>query len=176
MSGYILDLGGGPASFFASIFPRPEQVICVDINYTVACQAKLNQSSLHIVVANGQRLPLANQSVDATVCNSVVEHVADPSLLAAEIKRVSKRYFLQTPNMAFPLELHSHIPIPFFHLIPFRWLQRLVSRIFGANFDYINSVCYLSERQLKDLFPEAQITYERVLGLKKSFYVQRMDE
>lgn len=173
LSRFILDLGGGPASFFASLYPYPERVVLVEIDYTKACQARRKRPSICVVVADGQRLPLADQSVDATICNSVIEHVANPGLLAAEIRRVSRRYFLQTPNLDFPFEFHSHIPIPFFRLIPFIWLRRLVSRIFGADFDYINSVRYVSERQLKDFFPEAQVTYEKVIGLKKSFYVQK---
>ena len=44
-------------------------------------------------------------------------------------------------------------------------------KIFGANFEYVSSAHYLPEQRLKLLFPEATITYEKVLGLKKSFCV-----
>lgn len=173
VSGFILDLGGGPASFFSAMFPRPEQVILAEIDYKKAHQAKQKQPSLYVVVADGQRLPLSDRSVEATVCNSVIEHVNCPGLFAAEIRRVSKRFFLQTPNVSFPFEFHSYIPIPLFHFIPFTWLRRFVSRMFGGNFDYINSVKYVSERQLKEFFPEAQVTRESFIGLTKSFYVQK---
>ncbi len=167
----LLDLGGGAASFFAATFPRPRQVILVEMDPTKAQHARQRCPDLSVVVADGERLPLADRSVAATICNSVIEHVADPSALAVEIRRVSRSYFLQTPHGGFPLDFHSFIPIPFYNLIPGAKLRRLTCRLFGAHFEYLSSVRYLSESRLKQLFPEASIAYERVGGLKKSFYV-----
>jgi ubiquinone/menaquinone biosynthesis C-methylase UbiE len=175
-AGFALDLGGGPASFFATMFPSPEQVILVDVDYDLATQAKQKHPALHVIVADGARLPLADCSMDATICNSVIEHVDDPDALAAEIRRVSQGYFLQTPNGDFPLETHSFIVIPFYNFIPWMRLRRFVCRIFGANFEYVSGVRYLSEQRLRFLFPGATITYEKVLGLKKSFYVYLLTE
>ncbi|MBC8512319.1 MAG: class I SAM-dependent methyltransferase, partial [Dehalococcoidia bacterium] len=169
LTGFILDLGGGPASFFAAMFPKPEQVILVDVDYNRACQAKQKQAALHVIVANGGWLPLADCSIDMTVCNSVIEHVDAPDALAAEIRRVGRGYFLQTPNGDFPLETHSFIAIPFYNYIPWVRLRRFICKIFGASFEYVDSVRYLPERRLRLLFPEATITYEKILGLKKSF-------
>ena len=132
--GFVLDLGGGPASFFAAMFPRPEQIILLDIAYNAAHQAKQKQPSLHVIVADGDRLPLGDDSIEMTVCNSVIDHVADPDALAAEIHRVSQSYFLQTPNGSFPLETHSFIAIPFYNFIPWVWLRRFGCKLFGANF------------------------------------------
>lgn len=174
--GFILDLGGGPASFFAALFPRPEAVILADVDYKVAKRAKEINPALQVVLADGCHLPLANCSVKATVCNSVIEHVATPSALATEIRRVSQSYFLQTPNGQFPAETHSFIAIPFYHLIPWMSLSLLMCKIFGANFEYVNSVRYLSEETLNSLFPEATLAYEKSLGLKKSFYVFRVNK
>lgn len=175
LAGFILDLGGGPASFFAAMFPRPEQVILVDVDFIRAYQAKRKQSALRVVVADGGRLPLVDCSA-ATICNSVIEHVDDPGALAAEIRRVSRGYFLQTPNGDFPLETHSFIAIPFYNFIPWVSLRHFICKIFGANFEYLRSVHYLTEQRLRFLFPEATIAYEKVLGLKKSFYVYHLDE
>ena len=173
--GLILDLGGGPASYFASLFPGPDRVIVLDVNYQLVHQAKSKQSTLHVIVADGGRLPLADGSISVTVCNSVIEHIDDPEALAIELRRVSQRYFLQTPNGGFPLETHSFIAIPFYNLIPWACLRRLMCRIFGANFQYVSGVQYLTEPKLKILFPEATITYEKALGLKKSFYVYHIN-
>ena len=175
-TGFILDLGGGPASFFATMFPRPERVILLDVNYDLASHAKQRQPALHAIVADGRRLPLADCSIDMTICNSVIEHVTTPGALASEIRRVSPSYFLQTPDGNFPLETHSFIAIPFYNFIPWIWLRRFVCKVFGANFEYVNDVRYLTESKLKLLFPEATIAYEKVLGLKKSFYVYHLNE
>lgn len=174
VSGFVLDLGGGPASFFGAMFPRPEQVILLEINYRRACKAKLTKPALHVIVADGEHLPLSDLSVDITVSNSVIEHVDDPGALAGEIDQVSQSYFLQTPNGDFPLEAHSFIAIPFYNVIPWKWLQRLICKVYRASFEYVSSVRYLSEQRLKLIFPRAKISYEKVLGLKKSFYVYRL--
>jgi ubiquinone/menaquinone biosynthesis C-methylase UbiE len=169
--GFILDLGGGLASFFAAMFPRPEQVILLDIDYNRARQAKRKYPPLHVMIADGGRIPLADCSVDMAVCNSVIEHVNDPDTLAAEIRRVSQSYFLQTPNGDFPLETHSFVAIPFYNFITWRRLRWFACKIFGASFEYVDGVRYLPEQRLRYLFPEATVVYETVFGLKKSFYV-----
>jgi ubiquinone/menaquinone biosynthesis C-methylase UbiE len=173
LPGFILDLGGGPASFLAAMFPKSRQVILVDVDHDKAQWAKRKRSEMSVLVADGTRLPLADDSVTVTVCNSVIEHVDDPDALAMEIRRVSQGYFLQTPHGGFPLETHSFLAIPFYNLIPWMWLRQSVCKVFGARFEYVNSVRYIPERELRLLFPEAVITYERVFGLIKSFYVYR---
>ena len=175
-TGLILDLGGGPASFFAAMFSRQKQVILLDIDYDRAYQAKCKYPLLRVIVADGERLPLADRSVDMTICNSVIEHVDSPEELAREIRRVGWGYFLQTPNGDFPLETHSFIAIPLYSFIPWVWSQRLMCRVFGGNFEYLRGVRYLSEQRLRAAFPDATIGYEKVFGLIKSFYVYRLNE
>ena len=157
------------------MFPKLGQVILVDVNYDLASHAKQKRPDLHAIVADGRRLPFADCSIDMTICNSVIEHVTTPGALASEIHRVSPSYFLQTPSGNFPLETHSFIAIPFYNLIPWMWLRRFVCKMFGANFEYVNDVRYLTEPKLKLLFPEATIAYEKALGLKKSFYVYDLE-
>lgn len=173
LNGWILDLGGGPASFFAAMFPRSDQVILIDVDLNLAREAKRRQPVLNVVVADGRQLPLASSAVELTVCNSVIEHVSSPERFASEILRVSQSYFVQTPNGNFPLEVHSFISIPFYGLIPWSWLKKRVCRLFRADFAYIDSVHYLSEQRLREIFLGATIAYEKVLGLTKSFYVYR---
>jgi ubiquinone/menaquinone biosynthesis C-methylase UbiE len=176
MDGFILDLGGGPASFFAAMFPDPTRIILVDIDYKKAALARKNQPRIGVVAGDAERLPFAGGAMHFTVSNSVIEHVSDPDAMASEIRRVSRGYFLQTPNGAFPVETHSFIPIPFYNLIPIRWIKKLLCALFRANFDYISTVKYLSEQKLEMFFPEAMLLYEKVLGLKKSFYVYLADK
>lgn len=169
--GVILDLGGGAARYFARMHPRPEQVVLVDVDHDVARRAAELVPGLRVVVADGARLPFADGAVRATVCNSVIEHVEDPDGLAREIERVSASYFVQTPNGRFVLEPHSFVPIPFYSRMPSSRLRALVCRLFGASFDYIESVRYLDAGRLRRLFPRAHLVRERVAGMTKSFYL-----
>lgn len=171
VEGFILDLGGGPGSFFSARFTRPSQVVLLEIEHNDAYLAKKKQPDILVVIADGEQMPFSDNSIEMIVSNSVIEHVSNPDKLAAEILRTSKEYFLQTPNGDFPLETHSLVAIPFYNFISWEWLQRLVCKLFGANFEYVKSVCYLSEERLNKLFPGASLVYERFLGLKKSFYI-----
>jgi ubiquinone/menaquinone biosynthesis C-methylase UbiE len=174
--GFVLDLGGGSASFFAALYPHPEEIILLEVEYALACKAKARLPTLNVIVADGQKLPFARQSLSMTVCNSVIEHVDDPGQLASEIQRVSRCFFVQTPNGRFPVETYSFITIPFYNQLPGTTLKRLLCALFGGNFDYISSVRYLSETRLNQLFPQATIHYEKSLGLKKSFYLVQKNE
>ncbi len=157
----VLDLGGGPASFFAERYPNRDRVVLLEIDEQRARLAKQKYSELQVVIGNGECLPFAQNSIPYTICNSVIEHVNSPESLASEIRRVSHNYFIQTPNGKFPLETHSFIAIPLFNYLPNGQIKRLVCKIFGANYDYIQSVRYLGNKRLISLFPEAQLEYER---------------
>lgn len=170
VGGFILDLGGGPASFFASQFPKPEKVVLVEIGKKEARIAKENFPALHVVIADGEQLPFADATFELTVCNSVIEHVQHPALLAQEIRRTSQNYFVQTPNGEFPIEPHSFIGIPFYRNLP-PVLRQLACRFMRGNYEYIESVTYVKEEKLRRFFPEATMYYEHVLGMVKSFYI-----
>jgi len=172
----ILDLGGGPASFLAAHFPQPERLILIDIDPDLARLARQQIPRLNVIIADGQCLPLADSCIGLTVCNSVIEHVPRPEALASEILRVSQSYFVQTPDAKFPVETHSFVGIPLYRCIRWKPARRLLCRLFRANFEYVESVHYLDEVRLRELFPDAQITYEKWLRLTKSFYVYSEDD
>lgn len=175
IEGFVLDLGGGADSFFIDKLPKREHTVLMDINYKEAYQAKQKHPDLLVVVADGEQLPFSNKSVEIIISNSVIEHVNNPEKLADEIQRVSRGYFLQTPNRNFPMETHSLIAIPFLNFISQRWLRQSLCTIFGASFEYIDSVHYMSEKRLKSLFSNSTLGYEKAFGLKKSFYIYHFD-
>ncbi len=175
-TGCIIDLGGGPASFFAGMFPQPQRVVLVDIELRLVQEARRRQPSLHCVAADARRLPFARGCAQSIVCNSVIEHVDDPGALAAEIRRVGRSYFVQTPCGSFPLEMHSFIAIPLLHWLPWASVRQWLCRLFGADWRYVDSVHYLKEGELCHLFPEARVVRERALGLTKSFYIMHQEE
>lgn len=143
----------------------------VDVNADVARRASRLVPGLRVVVADGRRLPFADQSVRLTICNSVIEHVDDPEAFAREIERVSRAYFVQTPSGRFFLETHSFVPIPFYRWIASRRHRARLCGVFGANFAYVESVQYLDESELRRMFPRARLVRERVAGFTKSFYL-----
>ena len=118
-------------------------------------------------------------SFDVVVSNSVIEHVgtrSDQEAMAREVRRVGKRYYVQTPNRFFPID--PHYLVPFFHWLPRRWQIALLTRFdigwlrsggdSNAAAVMIDSIQLLSARELLRLFPGARIWRERFFGLTKS--------
>jgi SAM-dependent methyltransferase len=57
-------------------------------------------------------LPFADDEFDLVYCSSVIEHVAPGrrEAFAAELRRVGRGWFVQTPAFSFPIEPHSLLP------------------------------------------------------------------
>lgn len=117
---------------------------------------------------------------DLAFSNSVIEHLGlfrDQMLMAREIRRVGRRFFVQTPNRFFPLEPHSLLP--FFQFLPKRtaaaligarrtgWIPRAQNR--ADALVEAESLRLLDRRELELLFPGAEILEEKLGPLVKSF-------
>jgi SAM-dependent methyltransferase len=63
-------------------------------------------------------LPFADGAFDLAYCSSVIEHVAPPdrAAFAAELRRVARGWYVQTPAYSFPVEPHALLP--FAHWLP----------------------------------------------------------
>ena len=57
-------------------------------------------------------LPFADDEFDLVYCSSVIEHVppARREAFAAELRRVGRGWFVQTPAFSFPIEPHALLP------------------------------------------------------------------
>jgi SAM-dependent methyltransferase len=73
-------------------------------------------------------LPFADGAFDLAYCSSVIEHIApaDRPAFAAELRRVARGWYVQTPAYSFPVEPHALLP--FAHWLPVR-LRRAYWRL-----------------------------------------------
>jgi SAM-dependent methyltransferase len=116
---------------------------------------------------------------DIVYSNSVIEHVGgDKEIrsMADEIRRVGKRYYVQTPNRYFPVE--PHFVFPMFQFLPVSlrttlvqhfplgWFEKIPDRQQAE--EYVRSINLLTKTQVKSLFPDAVTMDERFFGLSKS--------
>ncbi len=98
-------------------------------------------------------LPFADGEFDLAYCNSVIEHVAPARrrAFAAELRRVARGWYVQTPARSFPIEPHSLLPGA-------HWLPAPARRRYwrlGAGGDW-REVALLSRRELEALFGSAE--------------------
>jgi SAM-dependent methyltransferase len=109
-------------------------------------------------------LPFADRSFDLVYCSSVIEHVppARRAAFAAELRRVGRGWFVQTPARSFPIEPHSLLPGA--HWLPVA-LRRPYWRL-GAAGGW-EEIALLSRKELEALFGRAQP--ERIGPLVKSW-------
>jgi SAM-dependent methyltransferase len=109
-------------------------------------------------------LPFADGEFDLVYCSSVIEHVppASRSSFAAEIRRVGRGWFVQTPALSFPLEPHSLLPAA--HWLPVA-LRRRYWRL-GAAREW-EELSLLRRREMEALFGPA--VAERFGPLVKSW-------
>jgi hypothetical protein len=190
----ILDLGSEDGSYLSRYYPYPGNIVLADIELA-PMQAGVQRYGLAgcVLLPQNGPFPMDDQEFDAVWCNSVIEHVtvsrkecevADHGSFcaradehqrrfAAEIERVGRSYFVQTPNLHFPIESHSWLPFIQYLGQPQRQLlARKTSRYWvkqwRADFHLFNI------QRLREHFPSATAYLtERAFGLPKSLIAVR---
>lgn len=183
--------------------PRPIRILDVGGTQTVWETIRLvDQADVHITILNIERTDSRYKNVcsivgdardmqgfrdlefDMVYSNSVIEHVGNLDQMvrmASEVRRVGRRYFVQTPYRYFPIEPHFVFPM-------FQFLPLSVSALLVQNFNLgwiarqpdrkraeeeVRSIHLLSRRELRFLFPDGQMTEEKFLGVTKSLIIRR---
>lgn len=172
----ILDIGGTLA-FWQNMGFSEEGVTITLLNLQ---EQAVQQDGFISVAADATQLPYADQSFDMVFSNSVIEHLftrEQQQKMAAEVQRVGKHYFIQTPNYWFPVE--PHWVFPFFQYLPFRWRIFLTQHFSLGHIPQqpnkadaerqVREIRLLSKREFQSLFPSADIYTEKAFFLDKSF-------
>ncbi len=178
----VLDVGGAPHYWLnmAGFDALPVQVTLLNLTpYPDDLHPRLRTA-----VGDVRAMPqYADGSFDLVHSNSVLEHVGRweaQQQAAAEIRRVGRAYFVQTPNRAFPLE--PHFLLPGFQFLPIAlrvWVARRFrpgwyrTRSVPAAIEDARTIRLLTRSELLHLFPDGEVWGERLLGLTKSWVITR---
>ncbi len=184
----ILDVGGVPEFWKESEFFKE---ITVDVEiYIVNIEPsyeKYGNIDPKIQVITGDARNMKNfkdKEFDIVFSNSVIEHVGDYNdqrQMANEVMRIGKRYFIQTPNLFFPIE--PHFVFPLFQFLPIELRVKLLNN-FTLGWSkkepdrqkarsIVKSIRLLTKKEFVNLFPQAKLYEEKLWGLTKSFIVYR---
>lgn len=172
----ILDIGG-TESYWNMMNFKDDQVTITLLNLDIQPVSKPGFIS---VAGDASDLSAyADGSFDIVYSNSVIEHLFTKQAqakMAREIRRVGKRYFIQTPNYYFPIE--PHWVFPFFQFLPFAWRVWMTRRFNLGHIgqirdaqkarEQVKEIQLLTGKELAILFPEAKLYREFFLGFTKS--------
>jgi SAM-dependent methyltransferase len=188
----ILDIGSETGANINAVLRgtkvRPENVYIADIQPRLIDMGATCYGYVPVHVKEAGPLPFPDQYFDIVYCSSVIEHVTLPkervwgewsgsrfraaalvrqTEFAQEIRRLGKRFFVQTPYRHFPIEPHSWLPFA-------AWLPRwaLIPVLGAANYAWVTRPVpdwYLLDRgEMAALFGDAKILEEKAFGLIKS--------
>ena len=173
----VIDVGGTKAFWSATT----RDVLLVDLAFDDA----QGTANVRTEIGDGRSLRHPDAMFDLAFSNSAIEHVGtrgDQCCFAAELRRVGRAVYCQTPNRWFPFEVHYWCM--FVH-----WFPRLLRNYFVVRYltgwgwlvrpdrqgvaAYADSVNLLSHCELQALFPDCRIERERFLCLTKSLMAVR---
>ncbi len=188
----ILDLGAEGGENIRSVLEgtpvRPENVYIADIRPELVQGGAARYGYVPVVIGESGRLPFPDGYFDIVFCSSVIEHVTLPKKevwkeysgrrfreasrrrqmqFAAEIRRLGRQFFVQTPYRHFPIEPHSWLP--FVAWLP-RWALLPVLRVSHVLWVTrpVPDWYLLDRREMAETFADARLVEEKWLGLTKS--------
>ena len=161
----ILDVGGWERYWEVQEFAdTSNQIILLNTE-----KFKTRHSGISSVVGDARNMDgFPDQSIDIVFSNSVIEHLEtfeNQSEMANEVKRIGKKYFIQTPSYYFPLE--PHFLFPFFHWFPISIRVFFVQHLSLGHFKkqetkenaekLVREHRLLKKNEFQSLFPDAKI-------------------
>lgn len=174
----VLDLGGTLHFWHAMGLSDPGAIELVLLNRH---PISVDVPNVRSVVGDATDLSdFADNEFDVVFSSSLIEHLGERAAqerMAREVRRVGRRYFVQTPNRWFPLE--PHFLVPGFQFLPLGlraalmcrfnlgWYRRIPDP--AQALAHVRSHRLLDRRELASLFPDARLAGERFCGLVKSW-------
>ena len=155
-------------------YPHPERLTALGIEEPD--EFALRYPDVETVRYDGLRFPFDDKQFDICWSNAVLEHVGGRERqvqFLSEIRRVSKRAFVTTPNRLFPVEVHTRTPI--LHYLPPALFDRYLRRT-GKAWATSDHIQLLSETELRQRlssagFSDYRIVRNRFFGLTIDFVV-----
>ncbi|MFB2983473.1 class I SAM-dependent methyltransferase [Microseira sp. BLCC-F43] len=171
----ILDLGGTP--YMWQLFDHDFEIALVNL------PGSFNSTNpvKNITFVEGDATDLSrifkDKYFDVVFSNSVIEHVGNEqkqAAFAAEVHRLAKAYWIQTPSDRCPIECHTGMP--YYWKLP-NWVRDRLMRSWEEKLpawaEFIKQTRVLSRQRMHQLFPDAEMYVERQFLFEKSYSAYR---
>ena len=173
----VLDLGGTEEYWSDKSLIKNKNITITLLNLSAE---PVSLPNLKSIAGDATNLSALNdQSFDLVFSNSVIEHLHNfdnQIKMAEEIRRIGKKYFVQTPNKYFFIE--PHYALPFFQFMPQAFVYLVLTKTKLSRMhqwdpeyaqSYLNEIRLLSLKEMKQLFPGGKVYIEKFMGMNKSF-------
>lgn len=164
----VLDIGfsenecSSTDNFIEKHYPYPERLTALGIEIPVTFKTRYPKvTAIHY---NGGIFPFEDKTFDVAWSNAVIEHVGDRDkqiLFIKEIKRVSMKAFITTPNIFFPVEVHTRTPL--LHYLPKKVFDRYLI-LTGQGWAAGEYMHLLSHNDIKILLADAGISEYKIIN------------
>jgi hypothetical protein len=183
---HILDLGGTETYWFVADRFIREHKGKLKITLVNTEEQTIHRTDLFDFVLGSatEAALMAGRRFDLVFSNSVIEHVGshrDMERFALNVRRLADRYYVQTPNFWFPYEPHFRFPgfqyLPaavraqLIMTAPLGFFPRIGDRAEAR--EIIRTHRLISTRHMRALFPDADISFEKLWKLNKSIVAIR---
>lgn len=173
----VLDLGG-TTSYWERAPVRPAHVTVVNLT-----EPGPGADWISAVEGDACDPALSKGDFDLVVSNSLIEHLggyAQRKRLASVIRSAAPRYWVQTPYRYFPLEPHWLFPGMQFAALPVRakiaryWpLSHTGATSNEQALDQVLWTELIGKSEMRSLFPDGRVVFERIAGIPKSLIAVR---
>jgi SAM-dependent methyltransferase len=156
------------SNYFEQMYPFPQNITCVGTE-DGSHLALRYPGLVYRQVRSGDELPFRDAEFDVVFSNAVLEHVGSRAAQAAfvrELCRVSRSFFVTTPNRWFPFEHHTGLPL--LHYLPASFFRALLRRTPYRHWADESNLNILTARELASFFPpeaDVEIRSVRLGGL-----------
>jgi hypothetical protein len=176
----VIDLGGTPTIW--EHVSEPLEITLLNLpgglspGMSQLLQSRhLRHHSFHVIEGDACNVAqFGDRSFDLVFSNSVIEHVgpaAKQEEFAHEVLRLGKSYWVQTPSIWFPIEVHSGMPFYWFYP---GWLRAALMKSWRKRLpawwaEYMDTTRVLSRRRMGELFPKGRTRVDYFFGFPKSY-------
>lgn len=168
-AGYIDIESKASDNYIEKHYPYPQNLTALGIEEPVHFHA--NYPDIKTVRYGGRIFPFMDKEFDICYSSAVIEHVGNRESqleFLKEIRRVSKKAFITTPNRNFPVEVHTRIPL--LHFLPKKIFDAFLKMIGKewATGDYMNLLTY---KEIESLLIDAGIEDYKIVKNRFLFFV-----